>query len=110
MKLEVLMAKNEGIVKGKRIDFELDQRSRLYIASCGGTAFGVAKKLMYGKKQQLKQMGHSFSGIAVKVIPERRHMEVKIHRERRKSYPKHMRRTARQGMERKAVEHESGRI
>ena len=87
MKLQVLMAKKEGIARGKRIDFNLDPKSRLYIASCGGVAFGVAKKLMYAKKHQLTQMGHSFSGVAVRVIPEKRHLEVKIVRERRR-YPK----------------------
>lgn len=43
MKLQVLMAVREGIAQGKRIDFELDKKSNLYIASCEGRAFGVAK-------------------------------------------------------------------
>ncbi len=41
MKLQVLVAVKEGIAQGKRIDFERDEKSRLYIASCEGKAFGV---------------------------------------------------------------------
>lgn len=78
MKLQVLMAAKEGIAKGKRIDFDWDEKSNLYIASCEGKAFGVAKKLISGKKNHLKRLGHSFSGVAVKVCPEIRNMEVKV--------------------------------
>lgn len=78
MKLQVLMAAKEGIAQGKKIDFEFDEKSNLYIASCEGRAFGVAPKLMSGKKNHLKLLGHSFSGIAVKVCPEIRNMEVKV--------------------------------
>ena len=85
MKLQVLMAAKEGIVQGKKIDFELDEKSRLYIASCEGKAFGVAKRLLSGKRRNLKRLGNSFSGVAVKVDPEIRDMEVKIlQRERKK--------------------------
>lgn len=84
MKLQVLMAAKEGIARGKRIDFVLDEKTNLYIASCEGRAFGVAKKLMSGKKHHLKQLGNSFSGVAVKVRPEIRNMEVKIMQERRR--------------------------
>jgi len=86
MKLQVLMAVREGIAQGKRIDFELDKKSNLYIASCEGRAFGVVKSLLTGKKRQFKRLGDSFSGVAVKVRPEIRDMEVKIRRERRKSW------------------------
>lgn len=86
MKLQVVMAVMEGIVQGKRIDFELDVKSNLYIASCEGRAFGVAKRLLTGKKRQFKKLGDSFSGVAVKVRPEMRDMEVKIRRERRKPW------------------------
>lgn len=82
MKLRVLMAVKEGIAQGKRIDFERDEKSSLYIASCEGRAFGVAKSLLTGKKCQFKKLGDSFSGIAVKVRPEIRDMEVKIMKER----------------------------
>lgn len=82
MKLQVLMAAKEGIAQGKRIDFELDKKSNLYIASCEGRAFGVAKSLLTGKKRQLKKLGSSFSGVAVKVWPEIRNMEVKIMKKR----------------------------
>lgn len=80
-----LMAAKEGIVQGKKIDFELDEKSRLYIASCEGRAFGVAKRLISGKRSHLKRLGNSFSGVAVKVCPEIRNMEVKVMRERRKT-------------------------
>lgn len=82
MKLQVLMAAKEGIVQGKKIDFELDHKSNLYIASCEGKAFGVAKTLVSGKKKHLKHLGTSFSGVAVKVYPELRNMEVKIQQKR----------------------------
>lgn len=78
------MAAKENIAQGKRIDFELDEKSSLYIASCEGCAFGVAKKLLYGKRKHLKMLGNSFSGVAVKVTPESSQMEVKVMRERRK--------------------------
>lgn len=80
MKLQVLMAVKEGIARGKKIDFELDEKSSLYIASCEGRAFGVAKRLMSGKRSHLKQLGSSFSGVAVRVRPENGKMEVKVRR------------------------------
>ncbi|MFR8171869.1 MAG: hypothetical protein ACLU9Q_13750 [Marvinbryantia sp.] len=83
MKIQVLMAVKEGIARGKRIDFALDEKSSLYIASCEGKAFGVAKKLLHGRRRHLKNLSNSFSGVAVKVSPESRNMEVKIMRERR---------------------------
>lgn len=86
MKLQVLMAVNEGISPGKRIDFELDKKSRLYIASCEGRAFGVAKRLLTGKQRSFRKLGNSFSGVAVCVKPDKRDMEVKVLRERRKSW------------------------
>lgn len=87
MKLQVLMAAKEGIAQGKRIDFELDSKSNLYIASCEGRAFGVAKTLVSGKKKHLNSLGTSFSGVAVRVCPELRDMEVKIRQRRRKRKP-----------------------
>lgn len=84
MKLQVLMAAREGIVQGKKIDFELDPKSNLYIASCEGKAFGVAKTLVSGNKKQLKRLGTSFSGVAVRVCPDVRDMEVKLHKEKKK--------------------------
>lgn len=83
MKIQVLMAAREGIVRGKKIDFELDTKSNLYIASCEGNAFGVASKLLFGKKHHLKQLGTTFSGVAVKIDPETRNMEVKVRPDRR---------------------------
>ena len=84
MKIEVLMATKEGIVRGKRIDFGMDEKSGLYIASCEGRAFGVAKRMTGGKKSHFKRLGPSFSGVAVSVHPDIRRMEVKVKRERRK--------------------------
>lgn len=83
MKLQVLMAAREQIPHGKKIDFELDQKSNIYIASCEGKAFGVAKTLVSGKKKQFKRLGASFSGVVVKVRPESWNMEVKIRKDRR---------------------------
>ena len=80
MKLQVLMAMKEGIARGKKIDFELDERSRLYVASCEGRAFGVAQRLISGKRSHLKQLGSSFSGVAIRVLPESGKMEVKVRR------------------------------
>lgn len=84
MKLQVLMAAREPIPHGKKIDFELDQKSNLYIASCEGIAFGVARTLLRGKKKQFKRLGSSFSGTAVRVRPELWDMEVKIRKDRRR--------------------------
>lgn len=84
MKLQVLMAAKEGISQGKKIDFEFDPQSSLYIASCEGKAFGVAKSLVSGKRCHLKRLGNSFSGVAIRVSPEERNMEVKIMQERKK--------------------------
>lgn len=84
MKLQVLMAGNYDISKGKRIDFSLDKEKDIYIASCEKYAFGVLKALIYGNKAQLKQLGINFSGIAVKVIPEIHYMVVKVPTKRRR--------------------------
>lgn len=83
MKLQVLMAAREGIPQGKKIDFELDPKSNLYIASYEGIAFGVAKTIISGKKRHLKRLGRSFSGVAVKVRPELWNMEVKVRKGKR---------------------------
>lgn len=84
MKLQVLMAGNYDISKGKRIDFSLDEKKDIYIASCEKAAFGVLKALIYGNKAQLKQLGVNFSGIAVKVIPKTHYMVVKVPAKRRR--------------------------
>lgn len=84
MKLQVLMAGSYDISKGKKIDFSLDEEKDIYIASCEKSAFGVLKALIYGNKAQLKQLGISFSGIAVKVIPETHYMVVKVPTKRRR--------------------------
>lgn len=84
MKLQVLVAVREGIAQGKRIDFERDEKSRLYIASCEGKAFGVVKRMLAGKRRQFQKLGDSFSGVAVRLRPEAEDLEVKVLRERRK--------------------------
>lgn len=84
MKLQVLMAGSYDIFKGKKIDFQLDEQKKIYIASCEKAAFGILKTLICGSKTQLKQMGKNFSGTAVKVIPETHYMVVKVPMERRK--------------------------
>ena len=45
IKLQVLMAGDYPIARGKKIDFQLDTEKGIYIASCGGKAFGVLKTL-----------------------------------------------------------------
>lgn len=84
MKLQVLMAGSYNISKGKKIDFQFDEQKKIYIASCEKAAFGILKTLLYGTKAQLTQMGNSFSGTAVKVMPEAHYMIVKVPAKRRR--------------------------
>lgn len=84
MKLQVLMAGSYNISKGKKIDFQFDEQKEIYIASCEKAAFGILKTLLYGTKAQLTQMGNSFSGTAVKVMPEAHYMIVKVPAKRRR--------------------------
>lgn len=84
MKLQVLMAGSYDILEGKKIDFQFDEQKGIYIASCEKAAFGILKTLICGTKAQLKQMGNSFSGTAVKVMPEAHYMIVKVPAKRRR--------------------------
>lgn len=78
------MAGSYNISKGKKIDFQFDEQKEIYIASCEKAAFGILKTLLYGTKAQLTQMGNSFSGTAVKVMPEAHYMIVKVPAKRRR--------------------------
>lgn len=84
MKLQVLMAGSYDISEGKKIDFQFDEQKEIYIASCEKAAFGILKTLICGTKEHLTQMGNSFSGTAVKVMPEAHYMVVKVPAKRRR--------------------------
>lgn len=83
MKLQILMAGNYDISKGKKIDFCLDEQKNIYIASCEKAAFGLLKALIRGNRAQLRKMGTNFSGTAIKVLPEKHYMMVKVPVKRR---------------------------
>lgn len=78
MKLWVLMAGQYDIVKGARIAFHLDEEKGLYMASCEGRTFGIAKSMMEGDSEDLWRLGNDFSGVVLHVDHEKRLMEVKV--------------------------------
>lgn len=78
IKLQVLMAGDYSIARGKKIDFQLDTEKGIYIASCEGEAFGVLKALLCGTRGDLGRLGCQFSGTAIRVAPGRHDMEVKV--------------------------------
>lgn len=83
MKVQILMAGDYDISKGKKIDFSLDEKKNIYIAFCENAAFGILKTLIRGNRTQLRKMGTNFSGTAIKVTPEKHYMLVKIPARRR---------------------------
>ena len=77
-KMTVLMAGQYDIVNGSKIDFRLDKEKHLYIAECGGKAFGLLNHIRKGSKKELKRIGNEFSGVALRTIPEQYLMEVMV--------------------------------
>ncbi|MFR0985253.1 MAG: hypothetical protein ACLSFZ_00605 [Frisingicoccus sp.] len=70
IKLEVKMAGQYLIPKGKKVTFTFDEKQMLYYAGSDGEIFGLAQYLRKGKPAQLKQLGTSFCGCVVKAFPE----------------------------------------
>jgi len=71
LKMTVLMAGQYDIVNEKH----------LYIAECGGKAFGLLNHIRKGSKKELKRIGNEFSGVALRTIPEQYLMEVMVRKE-----------------------------
>lgn len=78
MKLHVLMAGDYDIAGGARIDFHLDEEKQIYIASCEGKSFGIAKTVLSGEKEDLEGLGKDFSGIVLGTDIAQHLLEVKI--------------------------------
>lgn len=78
IKLEVVMAGQFPIPKGKKVTFTFSEKQMLYYAESDGEVFGLAQYLKKGKAVQLKQLGTRFCGSVVKVFPEERRLIVKI--------------------------------
>lgn len=82
MKITVLMADRYEITKGAKIDFSFDKERQMYIASCKGRTFGVAKTMLHGEKEDMESLGTAFSGVVLKNEPMKKLMEVMVAAER----------------------------
>lgn len=76
------MADRYEISKGSKIDFCLEKEKQMYIASCEGQTFGIAKTMMHGEKEDMEGLGVSFSGVVLKIEPMKKLMEVIVAAER----------------------------
>lgn len=78
------MADRYEISKGAKIDFCFDKESQIYIASCEGQTFGIAKTMMHGDKEDMESLGEAFSGVVLKNEPMKKLMEVMVAAEKGK--------------------------
>lgn len=78
MKLQVLMAGTYQIPKGKKVEFEYDNKYGLYLASSEGKTFGLVKPPERGKRRRLRGLGNTFSGSVIESIPKERKLIVKV--------------------------------
>lgn len=70
------MADRYEIAEGSKIDFHL--QGDIYMASCDGMTFGVAKTMVDGNQEDLDRLGSDFSGVVIRSDSLWRLLEVKV--------------------------------
>lgn len=78
MRIQVLMAGQYPIPRGKRVVFTFHEENNLYYAESDGKVFGLAQALQKGNEDSLQELGKCFAGCVVKTKPLVRKVIVKV--------------------------------